>query len=52
MDANFRLKNRLRANEHQDPALGPGLGYFVQSDAYKKHLREYVQEKDVSTKNK
>ncbi|KAJ7890043.1 hypothetical protein B0H13DRAFT_2341227 [Mycena leptocephala] len=46
LDANFRLKNRLRANEHEDPSLGPGLGYFVAQGAYKEHLRNYVAEKD------
>ncbi|KAJ7225335.1 hypothetical protein GGX14DRAFT_556145 [Mycena pura] len=49
VDANFRLKNRLRANQHQDPALGKGLGYFVQSEAYKEHLRMYVAKKDVTS---
>ncbi|KAJ7481680.1 hypothetical protein FB451DRAFT_1030190 [Mycena latifolia] len=49
LDANFRLKNRLRANEHQDPSLGSGMGYFVESEAYKKHLKDYVAEKDVSS---
>ncbi|KAJ7081907.1 hypothetical protein C8R43DRAFT_909756 [Mycena crocata] len=49
MDTNFRLKNRLRANEHQDPSLGSGLGYFVESSGYKTHLKDYVAEKDVST---
>ncbi|KAJ7819725.1 hypothetical protein B0H13DRAFT_1661205 [Mycena leptocephala] len=49
LDANFRLKNRLRANEHEDPSLGPGLGYFVAQGAYKEHLRNYVAEKDVSS---
>ncbi|KAJ7038747.1 hypothetical protein C8F04DRAFT_909699, partial [Mycena alexandri] len=47
MDANFRLKNRLRANETQDPSLGSGLGYFVEEDGYKKHITNYVAEKDV-----
>ncbi|KAF7310144.1 CxC2 domain-containing protein [Mycena indigotica] len=47
VDANFRLKNRIRANERQDPALAKGKGYFVQSEAYKRHLREYVAEKEV-----
>ncbi|KAF7299453.1 CxC2 domain-containing protein [Mycena indigotica] len=46
VDANFRLKNRIRANERQDPALAKGKGYFVQSEAYKRHLREYVAEKE------
>ncbi|KAJ7122475.1 hypothetical protein C8R46DRAFT_1050549 [Mycena filopes] len=49
IDANFRLKNRLRANEHQDLPLGSGLGYMVEDSAYKKHLVNYVAEKDVST---
>ncbi|KAJ7855835.1 hypothetical protein B0H13DRAFT_1902935 [Mycena leptocephala] len=49
LDANFRLKNRLRANEHQDPSLSPGLGYFVDPGPYKEHLRHYVAEKDVSS---
>ncbi|KAF8122736.1 hypothetical protein K438DRAFT_1603507 [Mycena galopus ATCC 62051] len=47
MDANFRLKNRLRANEHQDPLLGSGLGYFVEEKAYKAHVKNYVAERDV-----
>ncbi|KAJ7632089.1 hypothetical protein B0H17DRAFT_961868, partial [Mycena rosella] len=49
LDANFRLKNWLRVNEHQDLSLGSGLGYFVESEAYKTHLRNYVAEKDVSS---
>ncbi|KAJ7825880.1 hypothetical protein B0H14DRAFT_2368607, partial [Mycena olivaceomarginata] len=49
MDANFRLKNRLRANEHQDPYLGSGLGYFVEENGYKNHIKNYVTEKDVSS---
>ncbi|KAJ7048440.1 hypothetical protein C8F01DRAFT_1280798 [Mycena amicta] len=49
MDANFRLKNHIRANERHDPSLGQGLGYFVPTDAYKYFLRHYVAEEDVST---
>ncbi|KAJ6509365.1 hypothetical protein C8R47DRAFT_1208549 [Mycena vitilis] len=49
LDANFRLKNRLRSNEHQDPSLASGLGYFVEEQGYKEHLKNYVAEKDVST---
>ncbi|KAF7312647.1 CxC2 domain-containing protein [Mycena indigotica] len=49
LDANFRLKNRLRTNEKQDASLGPGWGYFVEGNAYKEHLRDYVAEEDVST---
>ncbi|KAJ7650554.1 hypothetical protein FB45DRAFT_730946 [Roridomyces roridus] len=49
LNANFRLKNRLRANERQNPSLGPGKSYFVDSQPYKDHLKNYVAEKDVSS---
>ncbi|KAF7310021.1 CxC2 domain-containing protein [Mycena indigotica] len=49
LDANFRLKNRIRGNERNDPSLGSGLGYFVELNQYKEHLRHYVAEEDVST---
>ncbi|KAJ6544608.1 hypothetical protein DFH09DRAFT_928307 [Mycena vulgaris] len=49
VDANFRLKNRMRANEIDDPALGPGWGYWVEPRKYKRHLKRYVNEKDVSS---
>ncbi|KAJ7506191.1 hypothetical protein B0H11DRAFT_2220108 [Mycena galericulata] len=49
VDANFKLKNRLRPNEHHDPSLGPGWGAFVEPKRYRKHLRKYVVEKDIST---
>jgi Kyakuja-Dileera-Zisupton transposase len=48
MDANFRLKNRMRVNDRTDPELGPGWAYFVGNKAYKKHLKNYVSEEDVS----
>ncbi|KAJ7024551.1 hypothetical protein C8F04DRAFT_1192230, partial [Mycena alexandri] len=49
LDANFKLKNRIRKNEIDDPSLGPGWGSFVEPRRYKKHLRKYVAEKDIST---
>ncbi|KAJ7630167.1 hypothetical protein FB45DRAFT_1027401 [Roridomyces roridus] len=49
LDANFRLKNRLRANERHNPSLAPGKSYFVETDPYKAHLKNYVAEKDVSS---
>ncbi|KAJ7056324.1 hypothetical protein C8F01DRAFT_1029354 [Mycena amicta] len=49
LDANFRLKNRLRANERHDPSLGSGWSYFVDDEPYKEHLRDYVAEEDIST---
>ncbi|KAJ7116090.1 hypothetical protein C8R44DRAFT_628252 [Mycena epipterygia] len=49
MDANFKLKNKICARERDDPSLGPGWGAFVEPKNYKKHLRKYVGEKDIST---
>ncbi|KAF7968026.1 hypothetical protein HWV62_32158 [Athelia sp. TMB] len=49
MDANFRLTNRLRANEHDDPELGPGWGCTVAPAPYKEHLKNYVSEVDITT---
>ncbi|EEB96391.1 hypothetical protein MPER_04484, partial [Moniliophthora perniciosa FA553] len=34
MDANFKQKSRLRANDGLDPALGPGWACFVDHDKY------------------
>ncbi|KAJ7235925.1 hypothetical protein C8J57DRAFT_1248026 [Mycena rebaudengoi] len=42
LDANFKLKNRLRPN-----ALSGG--YFVEPERYRKHIKNYVPEKDIST---
>ncbi|KAJ7742488.1 hypothetical protein DFH07DRAFT_777724 [Mycena maculata] len=49
LDANFKLKNRMRTNEIDDPSLGPGWGYWVEPRRYKRHLGKYVAEKDAST---
>ncbi|KAJ7021072.1 hypothetical protein C8F04DRAFT_973243 [Mycena alexandri] len=49
VDANFKLKNRIRANERDDPPLGPGWGAWVDPSRYKEHLKKYIAEKDVST---
>ncbi|KAJ7756767.1 hypothetical protein DFH07DRAFT_958904 [Mycena maculata] len=49
VDANFKLKNRMRTNEIDDPSLGPGWGYWVEPKRYRQHLKKYVAEKDAST---
>ncbi|KAJ7842993.1 hypothetical protein B0H14DRAFT_2586037 [Mycena olivaceomarginata] len=49
VDTNFRLRNRMRANEINDPLLGPGWGCWVDPTAYKDHIKNYVHENDVST---
>ncbi|KAJ6547928.1 hypothetical protein DFH09DRAFT_1087397 [Mycena vulgaris] len=50
VDTNFRLKNRMRVNEIEDPSLGPGWGYWVEPEKYKTHLKDYVNEKDLIAK--
>ncbi|KAF8131316.1 hypothetical protein K438DRAFT_1788310 [Mycena galopus ATCC 62051] len=49
VEPKYWLKNRLCENEHQDPSLGSGLGYFVVEKAYKAHVKNYVAERDVSS---
>ncbi|KAJ7029952.1 hypothetical protein C8F04DRAFT_916776, partial [Mycena alexandri] len=49
LDANFKLKNRIRTNERDDPPLGPGWGAWVDPARYKEHLKKYIAENDVST---
>ncbi|KAI5897299.1 uncharacterized protein SCHCODRAFT_02489565 [Schizophyllum commune H4-8] len=49
VDANFRLKNRIRKNENRASALGEGLGYFVATEPYKDHISGYVKESDISS---
>jgi hypothetical protein len=51
VDANFKLKNRMHTNEHPDPPLRPGWGYFVEPENYRRHLKSYVAEKDVHMTN-
>ncbi|KAJ7711507.1 hypothetical protein B0H16DRAFT_1480292 [Mycena metata] len=48
LDANFKLKNRIRTNATYDPPLGAGCEYFVEPKEYKKHLKNYVPEKDIA----
>ncbi|KAJ7436461.1 hypothetical protein B0H11DRAFT_2256166 [Mycena galericulata] len=49
LDANFKLKNRIRANARDDPPLGAGWEYFVEPKRYKEHIKNYVPEKDISS---
>jgi hypothetical protein len=49
VDANFRLKNRIRTNEIDDPLLGPGWGYWVEPTKYKRHLKKNINEKEVQS---
>ncbi|KAJ8495283.1 hypothetical protein ONZ45_g12926 [Pleurotus djamor] len=49
IDANFRLKNRLRNVENADPGLHTGLAYFVPSQPYNNHIMKHATEADIST---
>ncbi|KAL0958884.1 hypothetical protein HGRIS_014200 [Hohenbuehelia grisea] len=44
LDANFRLKNRMRSSEAADPGLHTGKAYFVEQSAYKTHLDKYISQ--------
>lgn len=46
MDANFRLK--LKTRGIKDPELGSGLAYFVNATKLEAHLKNYVDEREVS----
>ncbi|KAF7317544.1 CxC2 domain-containing protein [Mycena kentingensis (nom. inval.)] len=49
VDANFRLKNRICANEINDGSLGPGWAYWVEPEGYQEHVRKYVKEDDMTS---
>lgn len=49
IDANFRLKRRAISNEARDPALGSGLGYFVEDSQYREYLAKFVDQEEVCT---
>ena len=46
IDANFRL--RLKTRGIKDPELGSGLAYFVDAAKFHEHLKDCVQEEEVS----
>ncbi|KAJ7846077.1 hypothetical protein B0H14DRAFT_2584366 [Mycena olivaceomarginata] len=48
-DANFKLKGRNRSSRENDPTLGPGWAYMVESTVYLNYLAKHVHE-DKSTK--
>jgi hypothetical protein len=48
MDANFRLKSRLRGLFNKDPTLGLGWAYFVDNGPYSEFIRDYVDQDEVS----
>ncbi|TFK78846.1 hypothetical protein K466DRAFT_606615 [Polyporus arcularius HHB13444] len=49
IDACFRLKRRAVSDEHKDPILGSGWGYWVKDTGYKELLAEYGDQSEMST---
>ncbi|KAJ7731090.1 hypothetical protein B0H14DRAFT_3097890 [Mycena olivaceomarginata] len=47
-DANFKLKGRNRSSRENDPTLGPGWAYMVESTAYLNYLAKHVHEDEIS----
>jgi hypothetical protein len=47
MDANFRLKSRLRGSINREPTLGLGWSYFVNNGPYTDFIKDYVDEDEV-----
>ncbi|KAI0038982.1 hypothetical protein FA95DRAFT_1585382 [Auriscalpium vulgare] len=48
VDANFRLKNRLRSSKTLDPGLNTGKAYFVGDAEYEDHLAKYIDQDEMS----
>jgi hypothetical protein len=48
MDANFRLKSRLRGLFNKGPTLGLGWAYFVDNGPYSEFIRDYVDQDEVN----
>jgi hypothetical protein len=49
VDANFKLKRKNRGID--DPELAPGWASFVEEGAYQNHIRNYVDQPEVSLHN-
>lgn len=49
-DACFRLKNRLRSSDAKDPTLGPGFAVMVDHGPYVDHIKKYVDQAEVRTR--
>ncbi len=41
MDANFRLKRRVKSSEKADPSLNKGWAYFVDHEPYMEHIGKF-----------
>ncbi|KAI0037407.1 hypothetical protein FA95DRAFT_1477477, partial [Auriscalpium vulgare] len=48
MDANFRMKNRLRSSKTKDPGLHTGKAYFVPDDKYDEFVEANFDQEEMS----
>ncbi|KAJ7507619.1 hypothetical protein B0H11DRAFT_1902704 [Mycena galericulata] len=48
-DANFRLHGRMVSSDARDPTLGQGLAYFVDKAPYMEHIKNYVNQEEISS---
>src|ERR1700734_383534 len=48
MDANFRLRSKLRGAHNKNHTLGPGWSYFVNNGPYADFIKDYVDQEEVS----
>ncbi|TFK60104.1 hypothetical protein BDN72DRAFT_779836, partial [Pluteus cervinus] len=44
MDANFRLKRRVKSSEEADPSLNKGWAYFVDHEPYMEHIKKFSEQ--------
>ncbi|TFK60998.1 hypothetical protein BDN72DRAFT_778739, partial [Pluteus cervinus] len=44
MDANFRLKRRVKSSEDADPSLNKGWAYFVDQEPYMEHIKQFSEQ--------
>lgn len=51
MDANFRLRSRLRGTWQRDPTMAPGWAYFVENGSYADFIKNYVDVEEVCARN-
>ncbi|KAJ7152150.1 hypothetical protein C8R43DRAFT_1127232 [Mycena crocata] len=48
-DANFRLRGRMVSSDAKDPTLAQGLAYFVNKLPYTEHIKNYVNQEEISS---
>jgi hypothetical protein len=51
MDANFRLRSKLRGAGNKNFTLGAGWSYFVDNGPYSDFIKDYVDDEEVSVQS-